>query len=142
MGGRKEEEEGNIVSTWRANARRVESNQSTQDYATHHILTPQVSVRGGDAAASGPYPALKLTFKEEGGSSTKEIVASPYRPPNPGPYPQDQPQRNAVRFTPVQVRGGTGLSTRNMPEHASLPPPPLLLRCISLIDRPTPFNDE
>ncbi len=26
-----------------------------------------------------------------------------YTPPDPGPYPQDQPRRNAVRFTPVQV---------------------------------------
>lgn len=30
-------------------------------------------------------------------------MAKPYQRPNPGPYPQDQPQRNTVRFTPVQV---------------------------------------
>jgi hypothetical protein len=82
--------------------------------------TQQVTIQGGDGAAAGAYPALKLTFKNDtGGSSgsgssggekekgkgkeTREIVAVPYRPPNPGPYPQDQPQRNAVRFTPVQV---------------------------------------
>ena len=26
-----------------------------------------------------------------------------YRPPDPGPYPQDEPPQNTVRFTPVQV---------------------------------------
>ena len=75
-----------------------------------------MTVQGGDGAAKGPYPALKLTFKGDEASGPaadsskkagagKEIVAVPYRPPNPGPYPQDQPQRNAVRFTPVQVGG-------------------------------------
>ena len=28
----------------------------------------------------------------------------PYLPPDPGPYPQDKPPENTVRFTPVQVR--------------------------------------
>ncbi|GFR52139.1 hypothetical protein Agub_g14654, partial [Astrephomene gubernaculifera] len=32
-----------------------------------------------------------------------ELLVESYVPPNPGPYPQDQPRRNAVRFTPVQV---------------------------------------
>ena len=31
------------------------------------------------------------------------VQAASYTPPNPGPYPQDQPRRNDVRFTPVQV---------------------------------------
>lgn len=26
-----------------------------------------------------------------------------YKPPDPGPYPQNQPRQNPVRFTPVQV---------------------------------------
>ena len=32
------------------------------------------------------------------------IVVEPYFPPDPGPYPQDKPPENTVRFTPVQVR--------------------------------------
>ena len=32
------------------------------------------------------------------------IVVEPYLPPDPGPYPQDKPPENTVRFTPVQVR--------------------------------------
>ncbi len=30
-------------------------------------------------------------------------MAESYLPPNPGPYPQDKPPENKVRFTPVQV---------------------------------------
>lgn len=32
-----------------------------------------------------------------------KLVAESYSPPNPGPYPQDKPPENPVRFTPVQV---------------------------------------
>ena len=31
------------------------------------------------------------------------IVAEAYLPPDPGPYPEDKPKTNTVRFTPVQV---------------------------------------
>lgn len=47
----------------------------------------------GDAAAAPadcPPPQQRL-----------EVVS--YTPPNPGPYPQNQPPTNRVRFTPVQV---------------------------------------
>lgn len=30
-------------------------------------------------------------------------MAESYLPPNPGPYPQDKPPENNVRFTPVQA---------------------------------------
>ncbi|KAK9820367.1 hypothetical protein WJX72_009525 [[Myrmecia] bisecta] len=33
----------------------------------------------------------------------KKLVVDSYRPADPGPYPQDQPPENPVRFTPVQV---------------------------------------
>lgn len=33
----------------------------------------------------------------------KTIVAESYLPPDPGPYPQDAPPLNTVRFTPVQT---------------------------------------
>ncbi|KAI8476245.1 MAG: hypothetical protein J3K34DRAFT_511964 [Monoraphidium minutum] len=83
----------------------------------------------GDAAAP-PAPPYRLTFppapaaapgstrtgaasKEaadvaggaaEGGEGGKAVlVVEPYVAENPGPYPQDQPKTNSVRFTPVQV---------------------------------------
>lgn len=37
-------------------------------------------------------------------SSEKEkLIVESYIPPDPGPYPQDQPKQNSVRFTPTQV---------------------------------------
>lgn len=33
----------------------------------------------------------------------EKVVVEAYVPPDPGPYPQDQPKKNSVRFTPVQV---------------------------------------
>lgn len=32
-----------------------------------------------------------------------KVLVEAYVPPYPGPYPQDQPKKNTVRFTPVQV---------------------------------------
>mmetsp|Transcript_15961 Transcript_15961/g.37841 ORF Transcript_15961/g.37841 Transcript_15961/m.37841 type:complete len:1392 (+) Transcript_15961:941-5116(+) len=34
---------------------------------------------------------------------SEPLIVESYTPPNPGPYPQDQPRKNSVRFTPVQV---------------------------------------
>ena len=31
------------------------------------------------------------------------LIVEAYNPPDPGPYPQDQPKQNSVRFTPTQV---------------------------------------
>lgn len=36
-----------------------------------------------------------------------ELVVESYLPPDPGPYPQNQPPTNKVRFTPVQVEAIT-----------------------------------
>lgn len=33
----------------------------------------------------------------------QSLKAESYTPPDPGPYPQDKPPENSVRFTPVQV---------------------------------------
>ena len=40
----------------------------------------------------------------EASAASRTLVAESYLPPNPGPYPQDKPPENQVRFTPVQVR--------------------------------------
>lgn len=38
------------------------------------------------------------------GSSEKEqLIVEPYVPADPGPYPQDKPKQNSVRFTPTQI---------------------------------------
>ena len=37
-------------------------------------------------------------------AASRTITAESYLPPNPGPYPQDKPPENTVRFTPVQVK--------------------------------------
>lgn len=36
-------------------------------------------------------------------ASRPKLVAESYAPSDPGPYPQDKPPENPVRFTPVQV---------------------------------------
>ncbi|CAK9317062.1 unnamed protein product [Citrullus colocynthis] len=33
----------------------------------------------------------------------EKLIVEAYTPPDPGPYPQDQPKQNSVRFTPTQV---------------------------------------
>ncbi|CAH9119908.1 unnamed protein product [Cuscuta epithymum] len=36
-------------------------------------------------------------------SKKEELIVEAYIPPDPGPYPQDQPKQNSVRFTPTQI---------------------------------------
>lgn len=33
----------------------------------------------------------------------EKLIVEAYTPPDPGPYPQDQPKQNSVKFTPTQV---------------------------------------
>ncbi|CAI9278954.1 unnamed protein product [Lactuca saligna] len=40
-------------------------------------------------------------FEEE--KEKEKLIVEAYLPPDPGPYPQDQPKQNSVRFTPTQV---------------------------------------
>lgn len=44
------------------------------------------------------------SMKDEGCEKEKLFV-EPYIPSDPGPYPQNQPKQNSVRFTPTQVSG-------------------------------------
>lgn len=39
------------------------------------------------------------------------LIIETYTPPDPGPYPQDQPKQNSVRFTPTQVHSARKLNT-------------------------------
>ncbi|KAK6115388.1 hypothetical protein DH2020_007657 [Rehmannia glutinosa] len=43
------------------------------------------------------------SFMEDDHSDKVELLVEAYIPPDPGPYPQDQPKQNSVRFTPTQV---------------------------------------
>ncbi|EFJ49751.1 hypothetical protein VOLCADRAFT_104194 [Volvox carteri f. nagariensis] len=67
------------------------------------------STAGGAAAApmaedaTGASTAADVGSAPATGPSPGELLVESYVPPDPGPYPQDQPRRNAVRFTPVQV---------------------------------------
>jgi len=38
------------------------------------------------------------------------LIIEAYTPPDPGPYPQDQPKQNSVRFTPTQVHSALDLN--------------------------------
>lgn len=40
---------------------------------------------------------------EDSDKEKEKFVVEAYTPPDPGPYPQDQPRQNSVRFTPTQV---------------------------------------
>ncbi|KAF8043054.1 hypothetical protein BT93_A1408 [Corymbia citriodora subsp. variegata] len=39
----------------------------------------------------------------DAGFEKETLIVEAYIPPDPGPYPQDQPKQNSVRFTPTQV---------------------------------------
>ena len=46
---------------------------------------------------------FRVTFPKPEDESQDTIEVESYVPPDPGPYPEDQPNINQVRFTPVQV---------------------------------------
>lgn len=50
-------------------------------------------------------PGNKSNLSASNDASTiqERLVVETYIPPNPGPYPQDKPKLNAVRFTPTQT---------------------------------------
>lgn len=64
----------------------------------------------------GTDPADGSAAAEAEADSTQLTVQS-YIPQDPGPYPQDKPPENTVRFTPVQVR----LPNRPRNEHSPVP---------------------
>lgn len=44
-----------------------------------------------------------ITIKDVADLEKEKLIVEAYMPPDPGPYPQDQPKQNSVRFTPTQV---------------------------------------
>ncbi|XP_046849502.1 RNA helicase aquarius-like isoform X2 [Xenia sp. Carnegie-2017] len=73
---------------------------------------PKYSVKAPNNDADQLTPPFKITFPEEQDKSNKnddvvdalpEIIVEPFVTPNRGPYPYNQPKRNAIPFTPTQV---------------------------------------
>jgi intron-binding protein aquarius len=45
----------------------------------------------------------KNNMVDDEGSKKEKLRVETYIPADPGPYPQDKPKQNSVRFTPTQV---------------------------------------
>nr|XP_043623810.1 RNA helicase aquarius [Erigeron canadensis] len=65
------------------------------------------NLKGISHALSGNEKSTKdsvdLTTNNGAESEKEKLIVEAYMPPDPGPYPQDQPKQNSVRFTPTQV---------------------------------------
>lgn len=55
------------------------------------LLQGKRKAAGENGAPAVPAPAAQ------------RLLVESYTPPDPGPYPQDAPPQNSVRFTPVQT---------------------------------------
>ena len=69
-----------------------------------------VAFKAADGTAVGadappPPPPYRLSFAagNGGGADGETVTAQAYTRPDPGPFPEDRPRRNGVRFTPMQV---------------------------------------
>ncbi|KAJ0637624.1 putative intron-binding protein aquarius [Helianthus annuus] len=47
--------------------------------------------------------SVDVTAEGNSDFEKEKLIVEAYTPPDPGPYPQDQPKQNSVRFTPTQV---------------------------------------
>lgn len=80
------------------------------------LITAQQQVEPAQGSSAPIQPPYKLHFetkqveqkpkKKSRNAAQAEgqeiITASTYKVPNMGPYPQDVPKKNAIRFTPIQ----------------------------------------
>ena len=71
--------------------------------AENHTLVLKASEACPGSALRGSLPLL-LDFAGWLCADWIRHVSQAYIPPDPGPYPEDQPRHNAVRFTPVQAQ--------------------------------------
>ncbi|XP_010916892.1 uncharacterized protein [Elaeis guineensis] len=58
------------------------------------------TMKGKNHALPGNKKSSKMVDE---GSEKEKIFVEAYVPADPGPYPQDQPKQNSVRFTPIQI---------------------------------------
>ena len=89
-----------------------------ESFLTHDLIFTNAGAGAGSGSGNKPVPPFRVTFpddssddaegvgasKNEGNtSSKKQLTVESYSPPDPGPYPEDLPVLNKVRFTPTQV---------------------------------------
>ncbi|XP_041993479.1 RNA helicase aquarius-like [Salvia splendens] len=64
---------------------------------------PEGAVNFQPGSAASTTSSNNSNAMEDDHSDKLELVVESYVPPDPGPYPQDQPKQNSVRFTSTQV---------------------------------------
>lgn len=69
------------------------------------VTLPKVQKRANLKAKPATNKRKGLEAESNDADTVKEVLVEAYVPSDPGPYPQDQPKQNSVRFTPVQVIG-------------------------------------
>lgn len=95
--------------------RTLDFNDTFLDFEHLKASFPQYSVKTNEQDSNKLIPPFRITFPEESADDNKknteenpkkclpEIAVEPFVIPNRGPYPYNQPKRNAVPFTPTQV---------------------------------------
>ncbi|GAX76342.1 hypothetical protein CEUSTIGMA_g3788.t1 [Chlamydomonas eustigma] len=68
---------------------------------------PLPAALSAHSRADGSSVAVQLPAPMDDSAAKEVLTVESYTPPDPGPYPQNQPRRNQVRFTPVQVEAIT-----------------------------------
>ncbi|KAB2627442.1 intron-binding protein aquarius-like [Pyrus ussuriensis x Pyrus communis] len=66
-------------------------------------ITLPKTMRSNTNALPGNKKSTNDVPMDNSDSEKEKIVVEAYTPPDPGPYPQDQPRKNSVKFTPTQV---------------------------------------
>ena len=73
----------------------------TDNTSPNGDLAPNKKARKTSRSSSASSGSTSTTQSSVSPSMVVEAIH--YSPPNPGPYPTDQPNLNKVRFTPTQV---------------------------------------
>ncbi|XP_074312287.1 uncharacterized protein LOC141647837 [Silene latifolia] len=61
------------------------------------------TLKSNPQALPGNKCNVTLSGDENGSAVLETLIVETYVPPNPGPYPQDKPKQNSVRFTSTQI---------------------------------------
>uniref|UniRef100_A0A7N2M6F9 Intron-binding protein aquarius n=1 Tax=Quercus lobata TaxID=97700 RepID=A0A7N2M6F9_QUELO len=77
-----------------------DGSENLQPMPPFRIKLPKMQ-KGGSHALIGN--KISGVDSADGVSMEDTLIVEAYTPPDPGPYPQDQPKQNSVRFTPTQV---------------------------------------
>ncbi|KAK4592152.1 hypothetical protein RGQ29_016595 [Quercus rubra] len=74
--------------------------ENLQPMPPFRIRLPKTQ-KGGSHALTGN--KISGVDSADGVNMEDTLIVEAYTPPDPGPYPQDQPKQNSVRFTPTQI---------------------------------------